>query len=331
MRSTHLAEARARQALRASGLPFAGPLERASSTHNEIYLGERWVVRINSDITPRLEREASLYAALPDHPWTPVPVAFGGNTGSDYLIVERKPGRALAHHWPDLTPEHRKNAVRQLVEYLWLLHATPTPPDLRHPDHCPQLLDETARPPVAPMLAAIEQMRSNRSADRGLLDAMERATIDLAPALGLIDTTHLIHGDLTFENVLWAPGSVTAIVDFEFSRGGPRDLELDVLLRFCAFPDLHIGELHAARTSVDDYASVPGWLAEYYPALFNCPRLQDRLMLYALSFELDQMLRNPSDSPRHRLDRRHPSNRVASLLATGGYVVEMLGRAGVRV
>ena len=39
-----------------------------------------------------------------------------------------------------------------------------------------------------------------------------------------------------FENVLYHDGRIQAILDFEWARRGPRDIDLDVLLRFVFFP-----------------------------------------------------------------------------------------------
>ncbi|MCP4222175.1 MAG: hypothetical protein GY773_02390, partial [Actinomycetia bacterium] len=94
--ATRLSEVRARHALRASGLPYRGPLERASSTNNEIYLSDRHVIRINTRADQRLRREAQIYAYLPRQPWAPTAIAGGGETRAGYLIIGRKPGVPLA-------------------------------------------------------------------------------------------------------------------------------------------------------------------------------------------------------------------------------------------
>ena len=124
----------------------------------------------------------------------------------------------------------------------------------------------------------------------------------------------MIHGDLTFENVLWDGDAVTAIIDFEWARPAPRDLELDVLLRFCAYPFLHVADDYEAQTKAEAYEDVPSWLAEDYPQLFTTPDLRDRLRVYAIAFEVRQLLMLPPPAPARDLSPRHPLPRLLQLL-----------------
>ena len=58
--SGSFALARARRALEEAGLPVDLPLERASSVTNEVWLSDRYVVRVNRQPNQRLRREAAL-------------------------------------------------------------------------------------------------------------------------------------------------------------------------------------------------------------------------------------------------------------------------------
>jgi Ser/Thr protein kinase RdoA (MazF antagonist) len=134
------------------------------------------------------------------------------------------------------------------------------------------------------------------------------------------DATTLIHGDLTFENVLWDGDAVTAIIDFEWARPAPRDLELDVLLRFCAYPFLHVADDYEAQTKAEAYEDVPSWLAEDYPQLFTARDLRDRLRIYAIAFEIRQLLMLPPSAPARELSPRHPLPRLLQLLTHRSYL-----------
>jgi aminoglycoside phosphotransferase (APT) family kinase protein len=327
--SSRLSEARARQALRASRLPYRGRLERASSTRNETYLSDRHVVRINGEANQRLRREAQLYPHLPQGPWAPTKVAVGGEVGADYLIIERRPGAPLAHHWPDLGPDQRRRAVRTLAAHLKAIHATRTPPGIGHLEHTPHLLDHAAAPPVRPLLEGLDRLATDPHADAGIVAAVRDYVVANWAHLDPFDTGHLIHGDLTFENVLWDGRDVSAVIDFEWCRGAPPDLDLDVLLRCCALPQAHVADAVQARTRPQDYEDVVWWLAEAYPRLFAHPRLFERLMLYALSFEVKLTIASPL--PDHRPDDpdSHPYSRLVGLISTGGHVATALTRAGV--
>jgi len=329
--ASRLSQARARQALRASGLSFSDDLERASSTRNEIYLSSRHVVRINREPNQRLKREAQIYPHLPQGPWTPRMVAVGGEVGADYLIVERKPGAPLAHFWPDLTMGQRRDAVRQLAECLRQIHATPAPRGISHLAVTPHLLDPRSAPAVRPLLDGINRLAEDPKVDPGIISSARSYVVANYSHLDRFPDRRLIHGDLTFENVLWDGQSISAVIDFEWCRGAPADLDLDVLLRCCQHPDAHVAAAHQERTRASDYANIVAWLAEDYPGLFSHPHLGERLMIYALSFEVRQVLESPRPVDRSDQSPLLPYNRLVSLLSSGGYLSDALHLVGVSV
>jgi len=358
--SSILAEARARHVLRASRLPYKGPLERASSTRNEIWLTERHVVRVNRTVSQRLRREAALYPHLPDAPWAPRLVA-AGRAEQDYLVVERRPGRPLAHCWPDLDPAQRRAAVAQLATCLRAIHATPTPAGLDPLPTPPQLVggpapldgtaprdgtvprdgtaqrdgtvqrDGTAQAAVGALLAGLDRLAADPNADADVISLARDQVTAFAADLEPFDTTRLIHGDLTFENVLWDGQAISAVVDFEWCRGAPADLDLDVLLRCCAFPAAHVAAEHAARSHPDAYAPVVTWLAEDYPELFAHPGLARRLWLYSLAFDVREALEAPLPALRAQVPPLHPWNRLVHQVSTGGHTALLLDRAGLAI
>ena len=77
--------------------------------------------------------------------------------------------------------------------------------------------------------------------------------------------TALIHGDLNFNNVMWANG-VTALLDFEWSRPEARDVDLMNVLSFCQYAKRCVPESVEAVTSSEDYLRVPDWLRASYPS-----------------------------------------------------------------
>ena len=326
--SSILAEARARHVLRASRLPYKGPLERASSTRNEIWLTDRHVVRVNRTASQRLRREAALYPHLPDAPWAPRLVA-AGRADQDYLVVERRPGRPLAHCWPDMDRPQRRSAVAQLAGCLQAIHATPAPADLPPLPAAPQLLDGREQPAVGPLLAGLDRLAADPNADPGVIALARDQVTAFAADLEPFTADRLIHGDLTFENVLWDGTALSAVVDFEWCRGAPADLDLDVLLRCCAYPEAHVAAEHAARSQADDYAPVVTWLAEDYPELFAHPALARRLWLYSLAFDVREALEAPLPAQRAQVPPLHPWNRLVHQVSTGGHTALLLERTGL--
>lgn len=324
-----LAEVRARTALRGAGLDPFVPLERASSVTNEVWLTPTHVVRVNRHPNNRLYREALVAAALPPEVGYPTVVAHGGGRGEDWLVAERVPGEPLAHHWPGLTEGERERAVGQLAERLAALHRTRAPEGLPPIEHAPQLLEVGARDPTRPVVASLQRAMDLAHVDPVMLASAADLVTELAPALVPFDSETLVHGDVTFENVLWHEGEVTALLDVEWARPGPRDLDLDILLRCAAHPQLHVGEAFVDRTRAEDYSEVPWWLAHAYPTLFEYPRQIDRVRVYSIAYDVRDLLAHPPDCPPRRLPELHAYHRLARVVSRESYL-DLLGRGRTR-
>lgn len=325
---TTLAELRARTALRGAGLDPTVPLERASSVTNEVWLTPTHTVRVNRHPNNRLYREALVAAVLPPEVGYPKVVAHGGGRGEDWLVAERVPGEPLAHCWPDLSDAERQSAVGQLAERLAALHRTRAPEGLPPIEHAPQLLEVGATDPTGPVVAALHRAMHLDHVDPVMLAEAAELVTRLAPALVPFDAETLVHGDVTFENVLWHEGEVTALLDVEWARPGPRDLDLDILLRCAAYPHLHVAAAHEARTRAEDYREVPWWLAKAYPALFEYPRQIDRVRVYSIAYDVrDLLAAPPTVSPRH-LPELHAYHRLARVVERKSYI-DVLGRGRI--
>lgn len=315
-----LAEVRARTALRGAGLDPSVPLVRASSVTNEVWLTPTHAVRVNRNHNSRLAREAQLSAVLPPEVGYPRVVASGTGPGEDWLVSERVPGEPLAHRWPDLSRAERRRAVRQMAGRLAALHTAVAPANLAPLDQVPQLLVVGCDDPTRPLVDALHQAARLRFVDRLLIHETIDMVRKLAPVLLPFDGPTLIHGDLTFENVLWHEGEVTALLDVEWSRPGPLDLDLDIILRCCAYPQLHVAEAYEARTRREDYAEVPWWLAEDYPGVFDVPGLLDRLRLYALAYDVRALLSFPPTVSPSQLPKLHPYHRLSQVMRRQSYL-----------
>lgn len=313
--------ARARRALQSAFLDIDMPLERASSVTNEVWISDEYVIRVNRRLDPRLRREAALAPHLPPEVRYPEIVAYGGKPGSDWLILKRVPGKVLARCWPDMTNHERREAIHQLAGALRALHCTQTPADLPDIDStAPQLLSNRTFSPVMPLLVAIDRLRELPNMQADLLDRTEALVVDTSKSLTPFNSTRLVHGDLTFENILWDGKKITALLDFEWARSGPADLDLDVLLRFCALPHLHVAEDYEHLTHAEDYREVPWWLAEDYPALFDFPDQFDRVRLYAIAYDVRDLLLQPPSDPVDTLSHQHAYHRLAATVNGTSYL-----------
>ena len=318
------AETIAGQILSRNGLS-AADLRRAPSTSNEVFLAGDHVVRINREgvNAGRLLREAELCLALPRLRWTPEIVEYGRFERTAFAIIRRKQGMTLARWWPDLRASQRREAIDQLGACMRAIHSTDVPPDLDVLTETPQLLG-SAPDPALPVVHGLQQLRGRANIDADLVDELETRVLALAGSLESYSETGLVHGDLSLENVLWDGSSITAVLDFEWARGAPRELDLDVLGRFLALPDLHVPNAYRGRVGPDDYNEVIGWLAAAYPELFSPTALDARLTLFAIAYEVRAVLHNPPTAPAKALSPAHPYRRLLDVGTNGGPAASMV-------
>ncbi len=317
-----LSQVRALHVLASAGLGRPRDLIPASSVTNEVWISTEHVVRVNRRATGRLHREGRLAPHLPAACGYPGVAAAGAGGGMDWLVMHRVPGEPLAHAWPSLSRSRRRAAVEQVAERLRHVHATPVPQDL-DPLIGPQLLAANELSPFRHLEDALALARRIDAAPRELIDRLH----DLAPAVGSFDGACLVHGDLTFENVIWDGDRVRGLIDFEWARGAPAELDLDVFLRMCAYPMLHVADAYRSVSLPEDYAEVPRWFASAYPELFDGPRLLDQLELFSLAFDLHELVRFPPRAGED-LPPLHARHRLAATLRGSGHLQRWFARIG---
>jgi hygromycin-B 7''-O-kinase len=326
--SDSFAMARARRALGEAGLDMHLPLTRASSVTNEVWVSDDYVVRVNRQPNQRLRREAALGPILPPEVGYPGIVAYGGQLGADWLVVRRVPGNVLARCWPTMSVEERHRAVRQLSNILRRLHQFELPPDLPEID-TPQLLGGHSFRAVDPLLEALDKAATLPHVNPSLIDGARRIVLDTGAAIEPFSVPTAVHGDLHFENVLWDGTTVTALLDFEWCRPGPPDLDLDVLLRFCAYPYLHVAEDYEHLTRSEDYADVPGWMTDFYPELFDDPNAFERTRIYSIAYDVRELLLFPPTRSPRELSKHHPYNRLERTVDGRSHLDHLAGTSSI--
>lgn len=314
---------RAYRVLQESGLSGHVPERVDGAKNNEVWFAGPYVLRIAALRTSeRLDWEAEVANVLPAGVPHAQVLARGTTEFGQWMVSRRVAGSPLSTCWPDLDDAQRREAISQLGAALEALHACPgpldedgvpvVPPFLRDADsiECPHQL------PPSRLLALVDRARRLRGVDAGLFDATADVINECAGALSGERPRGLVHGDLHLQNVLWDPGHdrLTAVLDFEWSRLAPADLDLDVLLRFCRDAARLVAPNEKQRLRRHDFLAVPIWLRERYPALFAHPRLQDRLRLYALAYDIPQLLADPPRIPVSELPEFHAYHRIRRLV-----------------
>ena len=322
MTQSRLAELRARRALAGARLDPDVSLVPLDSATNEVWAAGNTVIRVNRRIYSRLHREAELAAVLPPEVRYPQVIAAAEPGGADWLVSMRMPGTTLLRCWPALDEPDRRRAVGDLATVLRALHQTRAPDGLDEIRDPPQLL-QAGPHPTAALEAALDRAAHLPNVDLGALADVADLVGSCRAAIEPFTAATLVHGDVHFQNLLWDGEQITALLDLEFARPAPADLDLDVFLRFCAFPFLFVPEDRATEVHAVDYEGVPGMLIESYPELFAHPGLLDRLRLYSISFDVRDLLATPPRGPLGTLTVDHPYRRLLAVVGRSSYLDDL--------
>jgi len=309
--SARLRAHHALQESRLDGRAQGAQLERITNALNEVWRYGPYILRINPHPgATRLQREAYLLRTLPREVRAPRPVAAGSARWGEWMAAMCIPGRELSRVWHGLRRVERRGSIRDLAACLQALHqvrATSAAPG--GDDDCPHPL------PAARLERLLDAAMGLPGIDRGVIAAARDKLRSGADALDP-DPMTLVHGDLHLENVLaHQPGSVSGLLDFEWCRAGSPDLDLDVLLHSLADPALHVESGDGGTLQRRDFDEVVSWLRAAYPALFEHPRLPERLWIYRLSYEVrDLMADPPRAGAGGSLPPHHPYQRIVRLI-----------------
>ena len=308
--------------LQATGqVDLPGDPRLVESESNDAWIIGELVLRVCWRGDPgRLERELLVAAHLPEGiPYPPV-VAGGRDQALSWTVTRRLPGSTLSALWDTLPPGERRAAIRQHAQILQTLHAWRPPPAvsaaIRHrppvdPADPATIVGMDVNPlPVSRALLLVEPARRLPFVDPGVVDAVAERFRELrASDPFLTDELMVVHGDAGTANLLWHQGRIVALLDFEFVRWGPRDLELAPF----------VGFLRGRST-------VLAWLEEDYPRLFAAPDLIQRLWLYQLAGTLRGLIVWPPRSPEDALRPYSAVWELRKLLGGAAHIEELLGR-----
>lgn len=292
-------------------------LPASGGQRNETWICAPYVVRLTHDPAAQLlAHEAHLLQHLSERIPVPAIIVHGSDANGEWMIQEQVVGTPLAHVWGSLDEQRRHAAVSQLAEITQTLHQTAweTLPLQSLPTDW-----LTATLPTAIQQLA-EQSKALENVDEALMNDVISHVQMLAHANLATGTWGLIHGDLHFDNVLWDGKEIVALLDFEKACYAPLALELDLFLRYCAFPALFVTEEFEHLTASRDYRQVPFWLREAYPQLFHTPMLREQLELYSLYYDLRLLQAFPPTSTVDPAEDNHLINRVRAIVEQRGYL-----------
>lgn len=260
----------------------------------------------------RLAREAETLARLRGIVPVPEVLDCGGDERLSWSLTAAAPGTPLDGlcTWP--APAGLRDIVRDVASLLRALHSWPVPAELagmlRRPAADPDPLRragaEVVLLPPSSALGLIPVARQLPFVDHGVLDAAAGRLKELGH-LADADGDVLLHGDFYLGNVLVHGGHASALIDFEFARMGPPDLELISVVR----------ALDAETRFGVPRPPLLAWLAEDYPELFVAPDLDRRLWMYAIAYTIRHIIFWPPDrAESDGLDAGHPLHTLRRLI-----------------
>jgi aminoglycoside phosphotransferase (APT) family kinase protein len=298
-------------------VPPGAPL--LDSNSNDTWLLEDSVLRVcwRGD-QGRMLREARLLQLLPADIPRPALLAGGGDGRLSWVLVERVEGRTLDQAWPDLTEREATALVAEFAGLLRRLHGWRPAGDVSGllldglPDAAMEPEAIAGRTPIALPIPLARRLaaaaRSMPFVDGALIDRVEERLDDLTDLdtmAGPEEERVVLHGDASIVNVMVREGRVAALLDFEWTRLGPRDLELLLPLRTFAAGAVQRPDLAGVGVSA---------LRGAYPELFERPDLERRLWLCEIAFNLRGLHVWPAYAPEDEMEPAHPVRRLRALV-----------------
>jgi aminoglycoside phosphotransferase (APT) family kinase protein len=270
----------------------------AESWSNDTWLAGGSVLRVcwRGD-RERLVREAMLLGSLP----AAVPhatVLAAGRTGDlTWMVLRRLPGERLDLAWPALSGREQRDAVVGLAGALKALHRWKPPPTVRQ-----QLRQAPLTPPITPgdivgtgmvplpiwrLLPLLGWLEQQPGMDRDLAGRVRARIGELQPVVSDAEFEDgvVVHGDASFANVLWHRGRLVALLDLEWARLGPADLEFATI----GGDDADIPARGSSQAVSACELPLLTWLRAGYFELFDREHLTERVWLYDICFRIRQM------------------------------------------
>lgn len=290
---------------RAVPVELAGAVLGESGS-NDTWLTDRLVLRVcwRGD-RERLVRERMLLESLPASVPHATVLAAGRTAGLTWMVVRRLRGERLDLVWPRLSGPQRRDAIVGLAGALKALHWWQPPPAVREmlgqSPLIPAMLPEDIAGaaimplPVSRLFLLLAWLEAQRGMDSDLAGRVRMRIGELAPLVSDAEFEDgVVHGDAHLANVLCHEGRLAALLDFEWARLGPPDLEFEAICR--DDPDLRARVSPGAVPA--SHVPVLAWLRAGYPELFGRAHLTERVWLYDLCFQIRQLCVYKTVNPR---------------------------------
>ncbi len=303
-----------------AGLRSISGAVRLPSESNEAWKVGDVVVRISwSGDRERAGREVMVLQHLPASVPHPEVLAHGTTANRAWTMTRWVPGDIAMDTWRAMPSADRDQLARQLADALAALHQWSPPADVRErvagrssAATVHDLIGQDVNPlPIDRALALVDEAKRALHADPSVIDAVAERLRELrAFDVGGGDGT-VIHGDIHLSNVVTAGSSLQTVLDFEWVRLGPPDLDLQAFLR--------------AEEEAESHDVITR-LAAHYPRIVAHPRVVERLWLYDLACTLRDVIVCPTTTAPEHLRSHHPLRRLPVIVESPAYIEQLLNR-----
>jgi hypothetical protein len=222
----------------------------------------------------------------------------------------------LSACWADLDDTQRRTAGEQLGHALRALHGWEPSADVRtalaarppQPDYDDVIGADLNPLPVDRALRLVGPATHLENVDEHLIEQLGEQLERLRHLDPLTDPTSgtVVHGDAHLNNVIWNGSRVAAVLDFEWARLGPPDLELQPLLA--------------------SHGAVIRSMVDGYPAIVGHEHVVERLWLYDLAAVLRDLFNKPVPDDGV-VPSWHPYSCLPVILRGPGYIEALLDDA----
>jgi hypothetical protein len=268
------------------------------SWSNDVWVTKEFVLRVCwRGECERLLREHELLTALPVSVPHASVVASGRIESLTWMLLRRIKGERFDLVWPRLSTDARRDAVMDLGDVLRSLHEWVPPTGIRAllanaTQTVPESRDGVIGSTIVPLPLERVSLLLDSFEDVPDIgdDLLRRVRMRIDNLRTVVSTSEflgglVVHGDAHLANALWFEGSLVALLDFEWARIGPPDLELEAACR--EDPVIEgTAELWPIPESV---VPMLVWLRAGYPELFNREDLTERLWLYDLCYQVRRL------------------------------------------
>jgi len=302
-----------------AGLRSIDGAVRLPSASNEAWKVSDIVVRISwSGDRERLLREVMVLEHLPASVPHPEVLGHGRTGGRTWTLTRWVPGDVAIATWRSMSSASRDRFARQLADALAALHQWSPPAGVlelvaRRPSAATvhDLIGQDVNPlPIDRALALADEAKRAPHADPAVIDAFAERLRELRAFDVAGFDSAVIHGDIHLRNLVEVDSSLQTVLDFEWVRLGPPDLDLQAFLR--------------AEEEAES-ADVITRLAEHYPGIVAHPQIVERLWLYDLACTIRDVIVCPATTAPAHLRSHHPLRRLPVIVESATYIERLLG------